>query len=79
MRCQFSPPEHIRSVRQNNSFRESDFRSAEALAYTVGFAHRIGIDERDIQATRMAKFRQCLMQIWEAGGYGAATSTAANG
>lgn len=53
-------------------------RSAEGLAYTVGFAHRTGIDSRDIQATRMAKRQQCLLQLWEADGNGAAVSAAAN-
>ena len=71
-------PEHVRPMRQNNGFRESDFGSAERLAYTVGFAHRIGINQRDIQASGMAECQKRLMEVRKAGGDGAAVSATAD-
>jgi|SRR5271165_2667290 len=44
-------PEEVDPVCQHDSFWKSDFRLAKRLAHTVGFADRVGIDQRDLQAT----------------------------
>src|ERR1035438_5325375 len=71
-------PEEVDPVCQHDSFRETDFRSAERLAHTVGFADRFGINQSNLQAARMTKGQHGLMEIWEAGNYGAAVAAAAD-
>src|ERR1035441_7631263 len=49
------PPEEVDPVCQNYSFWESDFRPAKWLSDTVGFADCVGINQRNLQAARMAE------------------------
>ena len=65
-------------MRQHDRLGELYFRSAEGLADAVGFAHRVGIDQRDIQASGMAERQKGLVQKGETGGNGAPVSTAAD-
>src|SRR5271165_1271787 len=56
-------PEEIDPVCQHNSFRKADLRSAERLAHTVGFADRVGIDQRHLQPAGMAECQHGLVQV----------------
>jgi len=60
---QIKAPEEVDPVCQYDGFWEADFRSAERLAGTVGFADRVGIDQRNPQAARMAKCQQGLVEV----------------
>ena len=71
-------PEEVDAVCQYDSFRETNFRSAKGLAHTVGFADCIGIDQRHLQAARMAKCEHGLVEVGEAGNDGAAVPAAAD-
>src|SRR5208283_2883716 len=55
-----------------------DLRSAERLAHTVGFADRVGIDQRHLQPARMAECQHGLVEVGEAGNDGAAIPAAAD-
>src|SRR5271157_134538 len=71
-------PEKVDPVCQNDSLRKAYFRSAKRLAHTVGFADRVGIDQCDLQAARMAECQHSLVEIGEAGNNRAAVPAAAD-
>src|SRR5271166_6631908 len=72
------PPEKVDPMRQNDRFWKADFGSAKRLAHAVGFADRIGINQRHLQAARMAECQHGLVEVREAGSDGAAVPAAAD-
>src|SRR5664280_3856107 len=71
-------PENVDPVCQHDRFREPDFRAAKGLAHAVGFADRVGINQRHMQTSGMAKCQHGLVEVREAGNDGAAVPTAAD-
>src|ERR1019366_5443412 len=69
-------PEEVDPVCQYDGFREANFRSAERLAHTVGFADRVGINQCHLQAARMAEGQHGLVEVGEAGSDRAAVPAA---
>lgn len=65
-------------MRQGNRFGEPDLGLAKRLAHAVGFAYRVGIDERNIQASGMTEGKKRLVQIRQATDDSAAVSAAAD-
>src|SRR5664280_2379007 len=71
-------PEKVDPVCQHDSFWKADLRSAKRLAHTVGFADRVGIDQRHLQTTRMAKCQHGLVEVGEPGNDRTAVTAAAD-
>ena len=63
---------------QHDGFRKADFGSAKRLAHAVGFADRVGINQRHLQAARMAECQHGLVEVGEAGNDRAAVPAAAD-
>src|ERR1019366_5800596 len=71
-------PEEVDPVCQHNSLRKADFGPAKRLAHAVDFADSIGINQRHLQAARMAEGQHGLVEVRQTGNDGAAVPAAAD-